>query len=75
MVPHEPHQLSTTMAPPKFQNQGALSSNYPGNARQPGFHELLLVINDMKRINVARIAQIENNQITLGMSMKDLENI
>ena len=33
IVPHEPYQLSTTMAPPKFQNQGALSSNYQGNQR------------------------------------------
>ena len=29
----------------------------------------------MKRSNDTRIAQIENNQITLGMSMKGLENI
>ena len=33
IVPHEPHQLSTTMAPPGFQNHGASSSNYQGNAR------------------------------------------
>ena len=75
MVPHEPRQLSTTMAPPRFQNQGASSSNYQGNARQLGFNELLLVINDMKMSNDARITQIENDQITLGMSMKGLENI
>ena len=75
IVPHEPHQLSTTMASPGFQNQGALSSNFQGNTMQLGFHELLLVINDMKKSNDTRIAQIENNQITLGMSMKGLENI
>ena len=51
IVPHEPHQLSQTMAPPGFQNQGASSSNYQGNKMQPGFHELLLVINDMKESN------------------------
>ena len=28
IVPHEPHQLSTTMAPLGFQNRGASSSNY-----------------------------------------------
>ena len=33
IVPHEPDQLSTTMAPLGFQNQGASSSNYQGNAR------------------------------------------
>ena len=45
IVPHEPHKLSTTMAPLGFQNQGSLSSNYQGNEREPGFNELLLVIN------------------------------
>ena len=68
IVPHEPHRLSTTMPPPGFQNQGALSSNYQGNTMQPSFHELLLEINDKN--NDTQIAQIENNQITLGMSMK-----
>ena len=63
------------MAPLRFQNQGALSSNYQGNARQLGFNELFLVINDIKRSNVVRITQIKNNQITLCMSMKGLENI
>ena len=28
IVPHEPHQLRTTMAPSRFQNQGASNSNY-----------------------------------------------
>ena len=28
IVPHEPHQLSTIMTPPGFQNQGASRSNY-----------------------------------------------
>ena len=45
IVPHEPHQLSNTMAPLGFQNQGASSSNYQGNTRQPRFNELLLMIN------------------------------
>ena len=31
IVPHEPPQLSNTMAPLGFQNQGASSSNYQGN--------------------------------------------
>ena len=53
IVPHEPHQLSNTMAPPGFYNQGAFSSNYHGNARQLGFNDLLLVINDSKRSNEA----------------------
>ena len=52
MVSHEPHQLSTTMAPPEFQNQGASSSNYRGNARKPGFNALLLVINDMRGVKI-----------------------
>ena len=49
IVPHEPHQLSNTMAPPGFQRQGASSSSYQGNTRQSGFNELFLVINDMKK--------------------------
>ena len=60
IVPHEPHQLSTTMVPPDFQNQGASSSNYQRNTRQPCFNELLLVINDMKKTNDTRIMQLEN---------------
>ena len=44
IVPHEPHQLSTNMAPPGFHNQGASSSNYQGNIRKLGLNELLLVI-------------------------------
>ena len=55
IVPHEPHQLSNTMAPLGFQNQGASSSNYQGNTRQSGFNELLLVINDMKKSTNTRI--------------------
>ena len=42
---------------------------------QPGFHELLLAINDMKKSNDTRITQIKNNQISLGISMEGLENI
>ena len=55
IVPHEPHQLSNTMAPLGFQNQGVLSSNFQVNIRQPGFNELLLVINDMKKSTDTRI--------------------
>ena len=55
IVPPETHQLSTTMAPPGFQNQGGSSSNYQGNIRQLGFNELLLVINDMKKTTDTRI--------------------
>ena len=60
IVPQEPHQLSNTMAPPSFQNQGASSSNFQGNTRQLGFNELLLVINDMKKYTDTRITQLEN---------------
>ena len=70
-----PHHLSTTMAPPGFQNQGALSSNYLGNTRQVGVNELLLVMNKMKTSNESRLTQLENNQIAFGMHIKSLENI
>ena len=63
------------MAPPDFQNHGALGSNYQGNARQPGFHELLLVINDMKKSNDTRITQLDNGQAHMGSSIKNLDNI
>ena len=33
IVPHKPHQLSNTLTPPGFHNQGASSSNYQGNTR------------------------------------------
>ena len=33
------------------------------------------MINEMKRSNDTRISQPENNQVTLGMSMKGLESI
>ena len=63
------------MAPLGFQNRGDSSSNYQGNTRQPGFHELLLVINDMKKSNDNRITQLENGQANMGIVMKNLENI
>ena len=63
------------MEPPGFQNHGASSSNYQGNARQPNFHELLLVINDMKKSNDTRITQLGNGQANMGSLMKNLENI
>ena len=51
IVPHEPHQLSTTMAHPGFQNQGASSSNYQGNTRRTGVNELLFAMNETKMSN------------------------
>ena len=60
IVPHEPHQLSNTMAPLGFQNQGGSSSNYQGNTRQSGFIELLLVINYMQKSTNTRITLHEN---------------
>ena len=63
------------MAHPSFQNHGASSFNYQGNARQPDFHELLLVINDMKKSNDTRITQLENDQAHISSSMKNMENI
>ena len=75
IVPHEPHQLRTTMAPLIFQNQGALSSNFQGNTRQSGFHELLLTINDMKKSNDTIVIQLENGQDNMSIVMKSLENI
>ena len=59
IVPHEPHRLSTTMAHPEFQNQVVSSSNHLGNARQFGFNEPLLAINDMKMSNDTRVTQLE----------------
>ena len=75
IVPHEPHQLSNTRAPPGFQNQGASSSNYQGNTRQPGFNEILLMINDMKKSTDTRITQLENGQVVMGNVMKNMESI
>ena len=63
------------MAPLGFQNHRASSSNYQGNERQPSFHELLLLINDMKKSNETRITQLENGQANMGSLMKNLENI
>ena len=63
------------MAPLDFQNHGALSCNYLGNARQPDFHEILLVINDMKKSNDTRITQLENGQANMITSIKNLEKI
>ena len=63
------------MAPPGFQNQGALSSNYQGNIRQLGFNELLLVINDMKMSIDTRMTWLENGQAMMGNVMKSMEGI
>ena len=51
VVPHEPHQLSTTMEPLGFQNRGASSSNYRANQRQTGVNELLVAMNEMRKSN------------------------
>ena len=73
--PHEPHQISTTMAPSRFQNQGASSSNYQVNKRQVRVNESLLAMNEMKKSNEPRLTQLENNQVTFAMHVKSLENI
>ena len=75
IVPHEPHQLSNTVAPLSFQSQGASSSNYQGNMRQSGFNELFLVINDMKKSTNTRITQLENGQPAMGNVMTSMESI
>ena len=49
IVSHEPYQLTTTMAPPGFQNQGDSSSNFMGNTLQTGVNELLLAMNEMRK--------------------------
>ena len=52
IVPHVPSQLSVTNEPPDFQGQGASSSNYQGQRRQPYFEESVLhFLNDMKKNN------------------------
>ena len=55
IVPHEPHQLTTTMAPPGFQNQGASSSNFMGNTLQTRVNEPLLVMNEKRKRNESRL--------------------
>ena len=75
IVPHELYQLSNTMTPPGFYNQGASSSNYQGNTRQLGFNELMLIINDMKKSTDTRITQLENGQVVMGNVMKSMEGI
>ena len=75
IVPHEPHQISTTMAPSGFQNQGASSSNYQENQRQIGVNELLVAMIEMRKSNESRLTQLGNNQLTFGMHIKGLENI
>ena len=64
IVPHEPHRLSTTMAPPGFQNQGGLSSNYQANQRKSRVNELLVAMNEMRKSNESRLTQLGNNQLT-----------
>ena len=72
IVSHEPHQLSTTMAPPGFQNQKASSSNYLGNTRKTGANEILVAMNEIRKSKESRITQLENNQLTFGMHNKSL---
>ena len=64
VVPHEPYQLSTTMEPPGFKNQGALSSNYQRNIRQTGVNELLVIMNETRKRNESRFMQLKNNKLT-----------
>ena len=75
IVQHEPHQLSTTMAPLKLQNQGASSSNYQANQRQTGVNELLVAMNEMRKSNESCVTQLGSNQLTFGMHIRGLENI
>ena len=71
IISHEPY----TMAPPRFQNQGALSSNYQGNTRKIEVNELLVAMNEMRKSNESCLTQLENNQLTFGMHIEGLENI
>ena len=75
IIPHEPHHLSTTMAPPGFQNQGSSSLNYQGNTRKTAINELLIEMNEMRKYNESHITHLENNQLTFGTHIKRLENI
>ena len=61
IVLHEPHQVSTTMSPSGFQNQGASSLNFQGNTRQTRVNELLVAMNEMRKSNELRLTQLENN--------------
>ena len=72
IVPHEPHQLSTTMAPLRFQNQGASSSTYQANQRQTGVNKLLVAMNEMRKSNESHLTQLGNNHLTFGMHIKGL---
>ena len=60
--------------PPGFQGQGASSSNYQGQRRQPSFEESVLhLLNDMKKNNDNKIANLEKNQVNMGASLNNLE--
>ena len=62
------------LIPPDFQGQGASSSNYQGQRRQPYFEENVLhLLKDMKKNNDNRIANLEINQSNMGASLKNLE--
>ena len=63
------------MASPRFQNQGASSSNYQGNERQTRVNKLLVAMNEMRKSNESCLTQLENNQLAFGMHIKRLENI
>ena len=74
IMPHVPHKLSVSNPPPGFQGQVALSSNNQGQ-RKPSFFEenILYFLNDMKKRNDSRIANLETTQVNMGASLKNLE--
>ena len=60
--------------PHGFQGQGASSSNYQRQRRQSGFEESVLhLLNDMKKNNDNKIANLEKNQVNMGASLNNLE--
>ena len=60
--------------PTGFQGQGASSSNYQRQRRQPCFEESALhLLNDMDKKNDNRISNLETNQANMGASLKNLE--
>ena len=74
-VQQPPQQYSFHNAPPGFQGQGATSSNYQGQKRQPDFEEnALTLLNDMKKNNDDRSVNLEKEQVHIKSSLKTLEN-
>ena len=85
IIPHVPHQLSVSNVSPGFQGkgasssssnnqgQGALSSNNQGQRRPSFFEEnILYLLNDMKKNNDNRLANLEMTQSEYGSVFKEL---